>query len=226
MKNSSGRELKLICFIGVDGSGKTTLAKYLIEVMRENGVQYKYVYGRLEPFILKPFITIGRKVFLRGKDMFEDYKGYSGKKRDAIKRHPFLFEFYRYLLLFDYFLQIFFRVKLPHLLGKNIICDRYVYDTVITDLSVDMNLSSTEIKNMIKRFFYIAPKPDLTFLIDLPEEIAFQRKNDTPSIDYLRERRHIYLDIGREEEMAVLDGTRNLDELKVMVKEKAQESNI
>lgn len=217
MKNSSRRELKLICFTGMDGSGKTTLAKYLVEVMSQEGSQYKYVYGRLEPFILKTFIMMGRKIFLKGKDMFEDYREYSNTKRDAIKQHPFLFAFYKYLLLFDYSLQLLFRVRLPLMLGKNIICDRYVYDTVITDLSVDMNLSSSEIRKLIRRFFYLAPKPDLAFLIDLSEEIAFQRKNDTPSIEYLKERRMIYLDVEREEGMVVLDGSRSLDELKGII---------
>jgi len=208
----------LICFVGMDGSGKTTLAKDLVETMRQNGIQYKYVYGRLEPFILKPFIMIGRKMFLRGNDMFEDYKQYSSAKNSAIKRHSFLFVFYRYVLLFDYFLQLLFRVRLPTILGKNIVCDRYVYDTAITDLSVDMNLSSLEIQDLIERIFYIAPKPDLTFLIDLPEETAFQRKDDTPSIEYLRERRKIYLNIGKKYEMEVLDGSRSLNELESLIR--------
>jgi len=217
MKNSSGRKAKLICFTGVDGSGKTTLAKELVKIMNEKEVQYKYVYGRLEPFILKPFIMIGRKVFFGGKDIFKDYKGYSSRKRGVIERHSFLFTIYRYILLSDYLMQLLFKVKIPLMLGKNIVCDRYVYDTVITDLSVDMNLSSSEIRKLIRRFFYLSPKPDLAFLIDLPEEIAFQRKNDTPSIEYLKERRMIYLDVGREEGMVVLDGSRSLDELKGII---------
>ena len=149
--------------------------------------------------------------------MFEDYTRYSSAKNSVIKRHSFLFVFYRYVLQFDYFLQILFKVRLPFMLGKNIVCDRYVYDTAITDLSVDMNLSSSEIQDLIERFFYIAPKPDLAFLIDLPEEIAFQRKDDTPSIEYLKERRDIYLDIGKEYEMEVLDGSRSLDELESLM---------
>lgn len=210
MKNS---EVRLICFVGIDGSGKTTLAKDLVKKMAQEGIQYQYVYGRLEPFILKPFIMVGRKIFLRGNDMFEDYTQYSSTKNSVIKRHSFLFAFYRYVLLFDYFLQILFKVRLPFMLGKNIVCDRYVYDTVITDLSVDMNYSGSEIKDLIKRFFYIAPKPDITFLIDLPEDVAFQRKDDTPSIEYLKERKQIYLDVGTEEGMVVLDGSKSLDEI-------------
>ena len=223
MRGSSRREPKLICFTGMDGVGKTTLAKYLVETMRENSIQYKYVYGRLKPLILKPFIMIGRKTLLRGKDMFENYKGYSIKKRDIIKQHPLLFTLYKYLLLFDYSLQLLFKVKLPYLFGKKLVCDRYVYDTVITDLSVDMNLSTSEIRGLIKRLFYIAPKPDLVFLIDLPEVIAFQRKDDIPSIEYLKKIRNIYLSIGREEKMIILDGSKDLTKLKDMIQKQLKQ---
>ena len=215
MKSSN---TKLICFTGIDGSGKTTLAKGLVETMEKKGIRYKYVYGRLEPFILRPFIAIGRKIFLRGKDMFRDYTEYSSTKNGAIEHHSFLFTFYRYILLFDYFLQLLFKIRIPLMLGRNIVCDRYVYDTVITDLSVDMNYSNHEIRDLIKRFFYIAPKPDLAFLIDLPEKIAFQRKNDTPSIEYLKERRKMYLDVGKEEGMLVLDGSKKLDDLEGLIR--------
>ena len=220
MKNSKGR---LICFVGIDGSGKTTLAKDLVETMGQKGIRYKYVYGRLEPFILKPFIMVGRKIFLRGNDMFGNYTQYSNTKRDAMKRNSFLVWIYKNILLFDYSIQLLFKVRLPLMLGKNIVCDRYVYDTVITDLSVDMNYSTSEIIDVIKRFFYIISRPDLVFLIDLPEEIAFQRKNDTPSIEYLREIRNIYVDVGKEEGMVILDGSKNLNEIQHRAVEVVQE---
>ena len=213
----------LICFTGIDGSGKTTLSKALVEALNKNGVKCMYVYGRLEPFILKPLIMIGRKLFLRGKDMFKEYVEYSNTKREVMKRNSFLSWIYKNILLFDYSLQLLFKVRLPLMLGKNIVCDRYVYDTVITDLSVDMYYSTSEIRDLIKRFFYIIPTPDLVFLIDLPEEIAFQRKNDTPSIEYLREIRNIYFDVGKEEGMVILDGSKNLNEIQHRAVEVVQE---
>ena len=78
-----------------------------------------------------------------------------------------------------------------------------------------MNIDS--IRRLLKKCFRIAPKPDIAFLIDLPEEIAYQRKNDTPSIGYLKERREIYLNIGNEYEMMILDGTKSLEELKIEI---------
>ena len=223
MKNSSRRKAKLICFIGIDGSGKTTLAKELVKTMNERGIRYKYVYGMLEPIIVKLCNFIGIKILLRGKDVFEDYVEYSTAKRSAIERHSFLFSFYRHLFLFEYFLQLIFKVRFPFMLGKNIVCDRYVYDTVITDLSGGMGYSGAKIRDLIKKCFYVAPKPDLVFLIDLPEEVAFQRKDDTPAIEYLKERRGIYLDVAKEEKMVILDGSLPLNNLKHILEDQIEE---
>jgi len=118
-------------------------------------------------------------------------------------------------LMFDYSLQIIFKVKLPLIFGKNIVCDRYIYDTMITDLSVDMNYSRDKVTNVLKNLLRFFPEPNITFLIDVPEEIAYKRKDDTPSIEYLRERREIYLDVGRKYGMIILDGSKRLEELQL-----------
>ena len=59
---------------------------------------------------------------------------------------------------------------------------------------------------------------NLIFLLDLPEELAYQRKGDVPSIDYLAERRKIYLNMDKDYNTVALDATKGLTELKDMVK--------
>lgn len=209
-----------VCFTGIDGTGKTTLSKELVELLNKKGVKCKYVYGRLNPFILKPFILVGEWIFLHEKDMFRNYSEYSNTKRRAIEKYSFLSRVYQQILLLDYVIQIFFRVKLPLIFGKNIICDRYVYDTVITDLSVDMNYSKDKVTNMLNNLLRFFPKPDITFLIDVPEEMAYKRKDDTPSIEYLKERRMVYLDVGKEYRMVILDGSKKLEKLQCEIEER------
>ena len=207
-----------ICFVGIDGSGKTTQAKLLVKTMKENGVKSKYVYNRFKAFMVWPFMIIGEALFLHGKNKFEDYKEYSDTKKRVFRNHIIL-RVYRYFVLFEYSFQILFKIKVPLMFGKNIICDRYVYDTVITDFSVDMNYSKDRVLRLLNYLLRFFPKPDITFLIDVPEEIAYQRKEDTPSIEYLRERRDTYLYIGREHGMILLDGSKEITELKELVQE-------
>lgn len=214
---------RLICFTGMDGAGKTTLAKFLTDDLHEKGIKSRYVYNRYTPILLKPVLLLGKLLFLRDKDVFRDYTEYSKTKKTASKRHPILAGIYQHLLLFEYFFQTLFKIKLPLLFGKKIVCDRHIYDTIITDLSVDFNYSEEDVKKILSKILSLFPTPDITFLVDLPEEIAYQRKDDVPSVDYLRDRRKRYLYIGKECKMIILDGAMPLNELRYVVKEKVWE---
>lgn len=202
-----------ICFTGIDGSGKTTLARALVSAIEQREIKAVYVYNRYIPIVLRPAMLVGELLFLRNKDCYRDYSGYSNTKRSVSKKHPLLAKFYQHFLLLDYYIQILFKIKLPLLLGKNVVCDRYVYDTIVTDLSVDFNYSEEDVKNSLDKILSLFPTPGITFLVDLPEEIAYKRKTDIPSIEYLRERRKMYLYLGKECNMLVLDGTKKLEEL-------------
>lgn len=216
MKDLSRTKAKLICFTGMDGSGKTTLAKFLVKEMKKRGLKCNYVYGRYKPVLSRPALAFGKFMFLRGRDI-KEYEDYSSAKRGAVRRHLLWTSMYQKILLFDYSLQLFAKIILPKMLGRTVICDRYVYDTVMNDIPrADDDFEHLE--RLIETCFRIAPEPDMVFLIDLPEEIAFQRKDDTPSISYLKERRNVYLDIGKEYDMRILDGSKDLTELKEHVR--------
>jgi dTMP kinase len=206
-----GHKNLLVCFTGIDGSGKTTISRKLVRSLNDKGFKFKYVYARINPFISGPLISIGRWIFLRKRDAFKDYFIYTDTKKKAIKEHIMLSKIYQKILLFDYFLQVLFKVKFPLVFGESVICDRYIYDTVINDLLIDLN--SRNLLNLLNSCLHIFPKPDIIFLIDVPEETAFRRKSDIPSIEYLRERRKIYLKIGREYKMKILDGTKEFERL-------------
>lgn len=202
----------LICFIGMDGSGKTTLAKLVVDELKKNKIKCNYVYGRYKPILSKPILELGRALFLRGKDV-RMYSDYSKTKKEVARKHKILALIYRNILFLDYYIQLFIKIIIPKKFGRVIVCDRYVYDTVINDIPMQGD-GFNEVKRLIETCFRVAPKPDLVFLIDVPEEIAFQRKSDTPSIEYLRERRRMYLDIGEEYGIVILDGSKKLDELR------------
>jgi dTMP kinase len=196
----------------MDGSGKTTLTKLLVEELKKRGFKCNYVYGRYKPLLSRPVFMLGKLLVLRRMDK-EDYEEYSRAKKDTVGSHLLWASIYQKILLFDYSLQLVAKILLPTMFRKIIICDRYVYDTVINDIPrADDSIGYVD--RLIERCFYIAPKPDFVFLIDLPEEVAYKRKDDVPSIAYLKERRGIYLEIGAEYDMRILDGCKDLSVLK------------
>ena len=198
----------LICFIGIDGSGKTTQAKALAAALLDSGVKSKYVYNRFVPILARPFMAIGKLLFFRKKGKFENYQGYSVTAKRVFK-HSFIAVIYQYCLLLDYAFQTLMRLGLPLVFRCNVICDRYLYDTA-ADISVDLNYSKEKMKAILGAFSHIFPKPFLVILVDIPEEIAYSRKTDIPALEFLKDRRARYLDIAREYNMTILDGSQDV----------------
>jgi dTMP kinase len=214
----------LICFTGIDGAGKTTLSKELIKSLEKQDIDCKYVYARLNPFISRPIMSIGRLLFLSDREIAsKNYVKHYIMKMAAIKRYSALSSIYVKILLIDFLLQMLFKVKIPLKLGKNIVCDRYIYDTIITDISVHMNYSVEKMVNLINNLLQFIPKPNINFLLDVPEEVAYQRKTDIPSVEYLKEKRWIYLDVGKRCKMIIMDGCKPLEELKILIQNKVLE---
>lgn len=206
------RKRFFICFVGIDGSGKSTLSKQLVHSLKENGIETNYVWNRYIPILMKLPMIIANKVVFKKNEIYENYSVYSSKKK-ALFSNNFLSIIYENMLMFDYVIQMIYKVKVPLLLGKSIVCDRFIFDTIISDLAVDLNYSETKTISFLNKYLKISPKPDIIFLIDAPEEIAFMRKNDTPSIEYLKERRKICLLLEKPFNMVYIDGTRNIGEL-------------
>jgi thymidylate kinase len=203
----------LICFIGVDGVGKTTISKKLVEILRKNGINSVYSYGRVVPVCSRMVIWLGRRLFLgKSKGKNSDYLSYNVEKKKLI-RNGASARIYEFSILFDQIFQNYVKITPLVFSKKVVVCDRYIYDVVITDLAVDFDLTNEQVLHFTDTLSQIVPKPDLIFFIDAPEEIAFKRKHDTPHLDYLRTRRKIYQAFSRSKSLVTLDGTKSIDSI-------------
>ena len=204
---------KLINVVGIDGSGKTELCKALLHEIQKRYPATKYVHSYHEPFILKPMKSIARAIFMHGTDEFADYSRYRELKFCTSSRHKYLSSVYGFVWILDYVLQAVMRVGLLNLFGRRIIIDRYVFDTVL-NASLTANWTPDITHRILGGLLKILPRPDVIFLIDLPAVVAFERKKDIQSIEYLQERRHLYMEMadiygfiklnGQDEPQAVL----------------------
>ncbi len=200
-----------ICFIGIDGSGKTTLAEILADAMKRSGIKSKYAWcgwRQFDSFLLRPFAAIMRGLLIRRESASVD--------RDiSIERveNRFLFPILRYLMLLDYLISVFPKVKIPLMRGQSIVSDRYIYDLIVESM-INHKTRGNAVLNLL-------PKPDFTFLIDLPEEIAYERKTDIPSVDFLRQKRQLYLDVATQridkEKLLVIDGSEDIGRIEELI---------
>jgi thymidylate kinase len=204
----------MICIIGIDGSGKTTLARALVTRLQSAGYDARYVYGRVQPFLSRFLMWGGRVFVVKGKkrEIFENYNEYSERKRQAFNS-GIVAGIFTWSLLFDQIIQGNLKFRFRLFTGRCIVCDRYVYDTVLTDIAPDRKFTGRDARDLIEFTFRTVPRPDLTILVDVPEEIAFGRKDDVPDIRYLQERRHRYLELEDLPGVVLLDGSKGIDEV-------------
>jgi thymidylate kinase len=107
---------------------------------------------------------------------------------------------YRFLVFVDFQIRLLGFVRIPLLLGMIVICDRYLYDIVI----------GQKIYGLSSQFFERAialtsPRPQLVFLLDVPEAVASKRRN-LPIEDVSRHKRE-FLDLGKSLALLKLDGS-------------------
>jgi len=159
----------LICFAGVDGSGKTTHARHLLRFLQEKGYSSKYVRAASRPIFIYPFLVITRilgywKTVKKDAytDPLENAPPSIRKKIGAV---------YRFLVFIDFEIITLLKVRLPLLFVRIVICDRYVYGLIM-----ELALSNLHSPSFAKLMLHSTPIPNRTFLTDAPVCVVVQRR--------------------------------------------------
>ena len=107
----------------------------------------------------------------------------------------------------------------PRLVGKTLFCDKYTYDLIIM-LMYNGLYNERASRILLKS----VPQPDLSFILDIPEDVSNLRKDDTKegidsrreeidTMDYLKIRRKSFLMIAKSLDIPVIDATKEWNEL-------------
>lgn len=200
----------IINIIGIDGSGKSTLAKGLAGYITNKGIDVAYIYCQFFAKLLYPLKIAAKHSVMKKTDEFADYGKYIKKKTGFSTNHRVLGTIYALLWLIDYSMQAFFKVN--RVVGRHqvVIIDRYIYD-IMVNVSITAGWPVETLTNFCEIMLKIHPKPDFVIFLDLPEEIAFSRKNDIQSIEYLKERRDRYHLLSKRYHFHIIDATNSVE---------------
>lgn len=177
----------LICITGIDGVGKTTQAKLILEHLQNSGLKCRYEWFRFHHLISLPLLAICRIAgYTRTSNL-------AGKNCSYHEFHKSMIVslIYPWLLLIDTSLFAVVKIFIPMRLGSNIVCDRYIYDTLI-DLCVAIKDFQIYKKRVGKLFLNLIPKNSRFIILCLDKQEIIARRPELIEDATFDERHGLY----------------------------------
>ncbi len=182
----------MICFMGLDGSGKSTSIEYAYEQLKERGIKVEIVRAAYVIVAMRGIIKIGKKLLMKKEsDPFSgDYKAYLKSMRKQAQRGG-VYNIFSALTTLEFKLQIFFRIRIKRFFGTTLLVDRYIYDNIVT-YAANLGLGEDYMEQAMNTKWKHAPRPDKIIYIKTPVEVCCSRKDDIPDPLYLEIRKPLY----------------------------------
>ena len=201
-----------IALSGIDGSGKTTLLRRVQQDLIRRGLKARYTNLRGLHFRLLslPFLLACRLLGKEGR-WFEGGQIRRSRHPDLGPGHRFLKTLWALLFLCDVTILAllrgyFWRSKTVVLSDRNIV-------DVLVDLMVALDTSDMHRASLVQPFIKLLGA-DATLVLDIPEEVASQRKQGEVNADAtLTHRRQLYGGMATRLGLLVVDASRPLDQV-------------
>jgi ABC-type oligopeptide transport system ATPase subunit len=197
------KEYRCICLLGVDGSGKTTLAKECHKKLKDKGIKTIHVWSRYRNYLSKPFLALMRMTGHNRKVIKENVKiGYHDFSNNRLISWTFLL-----LQWIDQVIDIFIRFRNKK---ECIISDRCVVDTLV-DLCIDTGMDDYILGVYGKSLISMMPSDSVCYVVLRDKSLVINERPDV-SIDVNYERRvDLYKKVAKtfHFEILVNEGTVN-----------------
>jgi thymidylate kinase len=202
-----GTTPKVVCLVGGDGTGKTAHAKKIVTDLNKSGAKCRYVWFG-QPYLLSyPFMFFCNKLgytqnhVLPNKIVCQEHQYYRNRALTLV---------WPWIQLFDLAVLVLSRVYLPVWRGTTVVCDRFIYDTLV-ELMADTDDRELYRKTAGKLILSLKPAFALIIRLNVKAQMAFERKNDVPDVRFLRVRRDNYEIIGRQFKIKTINAEQPFD---------------
>ena len=173
----------IVSFMGVDGSGKSTLIELLRKKLKNKFRKIKYIH-------LRPYLILLDKSTVQANP------------HKSKKTWPILLNFFRilyWLIIYRFFFYLF---------GNNsnqlIIFDRYAHDLMIDPIRYKFNLPNRITKFILNLF----PNPNLWIVLNAPIKVLEKRKKELPTKE-LKKQIRSYLNFAKQRKNSIVVNTNN-----------------
>lgn len=181
----------IVAFSGIDGSGKTTLAKILIERLWSEGLRAEYVWCRHESGSLSLIVALLKRLSQSERGQGESHEKYYSSLKYTLLGKPVLRFFYRVYAFLDYLVEVESRVRKRIARAEVLVVDRYILDTV-ADVAAECSMTEIQSMSFYRLLTRNLPKPLITILVLVPAAVSVERKSDIIDNQYLARRLRVY----------------------------------
>ena len=210
----------LITFSGLDGAGKSTLARKFIDELRRRSHDPIYIWSRGG---YTPGMDRLKSWLRRAAPQSLPAPGQS-RRRTALLGRTWLRRLWLRLAIMDLSWLYACRLRWARMRGRWVVCDRYLWDTAI-DFTLHFPEDDVLKWRMWGWLVRLAPRPDIPFLVTVPLEEAEVRlaakREPFPQDGATLQRRHaLYVQLAEEPFSGViLDGELPVDEAARLVRQ-------
>jgi thymidylate kinase len=203
----------ILTLSGLDGTGKSSQAEKLLTRLATEDMKAGAIWNRWKPFLSLPIVKLARRTLSPVKEArTADYSNFTEAKKKKMES-PLKKKIWQTMVWSEYSLQVRFRLLTHGWPFRGMICDRYVYDTLV-DMAVNFSVSPGELESLCgNSLLDLFPVPVQAILIDIDPETGARRKDDGTPVNYLSDRRQLYLEMARITGAIVIDGTKTIDEI-------------
>lgn len=174
------KDTAVIYFMGMDGSGKSTLSSYLHGELKRRGCDARRVWWlEGEDSLLRRLLRAIGGSNLPRFDVSPDKAGIIAQRAQRPLMTKIFTVVYPRLVLMDYALFGIRRVWIPKTTAKDriLIFDRYIYD-VIFSLCQEFDYPPAKRTSVFRMYAKLLPIPDKILRIEVPPDVAFLRKKE------------------------------------------------
>ncbi|MEN6292526.1 MAG: hypothetical protein ABFC34_10430 [Methanobacterium sp.] len=201
-------DAELIYICGPDGVGKSTQAKLVMESFKKKGKSYEYRWLRYHHLFSLPLLGIAR---LRGLSEVQTLENGEKIGYHYFYKSKIISSVYPLLLFLDSLIFSIAKLYIPRVVfKKNIVCDRFIYDTLI-DLIISTHKTNLHWSLIGNNFLSLIPKNTKIVMLLAEEAELRQRRADVMQDKTLEMKMDLYRNFADKFDIYVIDASLPID---------------